>query len=96
MPKGLLETRNNVEDLIAELKALDDGDVWVLGGGKLHMTFIERGALDEIEIYVMPKLIGGGRPLFPPTGFQGDLRLLEANALDKGCVRLHYAFDRSP
>lgn len=95
-PKGRLETRSDVDDLIAELRGLDDGDVWVLGGGRLQMTFIENRALDEIEIYVMPKLIGGGRPLFPATGFNGDLRLLETNALDKGCVRLHYAFDRSP
>lgn len=95
-PKGPLETRSNVDDLIAELRGLDDGDIWVLGGGKLQMTFIERGALDEIEIYVLPTLIGGGKPLFPPTGFQGGLRLLGTSALDKGCVRLHYAFNRSP
>jgi len=92
-PKGRLEKRSSIDDLIVELRGLDDGDVWILGGGRLQMTLIERGALDEIEIYVMPKLIGGGKALFPPTGFQGDLRLLETSALDKGCVRLHYAFD---
>jgi hypothetical protein len=37
-------------------------------------AFIERDALDEIEIYVMPDLLGGGRPLFPPTGFGRGLR----------------------
>jgi dihydrofolate reductase len=95
-PKGQLETRSNIEDIIAELRGLDDGDVWVLGGGKLQMTFIERRALDEIEIFVMPRLIGSGRPLFPPTGFGGDVRLLSTSALDKGCVRLHYAFDHVP
>ena len=94
-PKGPLETRDDIDELIAELRGFDDGDVWVLGGGKLQMSFIERQALDEIEIYVMPRLIGGGRPLFPPTGFHGDLRLLQTSALDKGCVRLHYAFDHA-
>lgn len=93
-PKGPLETRGDVDDLITELRGLDDGDVWLLGGGQLQMAFIERGALDEIEIYVMPELIGGGRPLFPPTGFGARLRLIQASALDQGCVRLHYAFDR--
>ena len=95
-PKGHLETRRDVDDLIKELRDLSDGDVWVVGGGQLQMAFIERRALDAIEIYVMPELIGGGRPLFPATGFRTGLRLLQAQALDQGCVRLHYAFDHSP
>lgn len=92
-PKGALETRADVPTLIQELRALDDGDVWMLGGGRLQMTFLEQGALDEIEIYVIPELLGGGKPLFPPTGFQASPRLLGAKALTLGCVRLHYAFD---
>ena len=92
-PIGHLETRSDVYALIGELRDLSDGDVWVLGGGQLQMSFIERGALDEIEIYVMPDLIGGGRPLFPATGVRSRLRLIETNALGQGCVRLHYAFD---
>lgn len=92
-PKGPLETRSDIDGLIADLRRLDDGDVWMLGGGQLQMAFIERGALDEIEIYVMPELIGGGRPLFPATGFQASPKLLSAQALDRGCVRLHYALE---
>ena len=92
-PKGPLETRSDIDALIAELRALDDGDVWMLGGGQLQMAFLERGALDAIEIYVMPELIGGGKSLFPPTGFAARPRLLSAKTLDRGCVRLHYSFD---
>lgn len=89
-PKGPLQVKDNVDDLIAELRALDDGDVWMLGGGMLQMAFMERGALDEIEIYIIPELLGGGRPLFPLTGFRSSPNLISAKALDKGCVRLHY------
>jgi len=91
-PKGVLETRGDIDLLITELRILEDGDVWMLGGGQLQMAFMERGALDEIEIYIMPELIGGGRPLFPSTGFQMSPKLLGAQALDRGCVRLHYTF----
>lgn len=91
-PLGPLETRSDVDALIAELRALDDGDVWMLGGGQLQMAFMERGALDEIEIYIMPRLIGGGMPLFPPTGFTASPRLLSVKQLGQG-VRLHYTFD---
>ncbi|MFS2155286.1 dihydrofolate reductase family protein [Rhizobium sp. Rhizsp42] len=89
-PKGSLEIRGNIDDLIAELRALDDGDVWMLGGGMLQMAFMERDALDEIEIYIIPELLGGGRPLFPSTGFRSSPRLISVKNLDKGCVRLHY------
>ena len=91
-PRGPLEVRSDVDALIHELRGLDDGDVWMLGGGQLQMAFLERGALDEIEIYVIPEMLGGGRPLFPLTGFRASPTLISAREIDKGCVRLHYRF----
>ena len=91
-PKGPLEVRSDVDALIRELRGLGDGDVWMLGGGQLQMAFLERGALDEIEIYVIPEMLGGGRPLFPLTGFRASPTLVSAQTIDKGCVRLHYRF----
>ena len=91
-PKGPLEVRSDLDALIHELRGLDDGDVWMLGGGRLQMAFIERSALDEIEIYVIPEMLGGGRPLFPLTGFRASPTLISAQVIDRGCVRLHYRF----
>jgi dihydrofolate reductase len=91
-PRGKLEIRSGLEPLIAELRALNDGDVWMLGGGKLQSAFLAHAALDDIEIYVMPEIIGGGTPLFPPTGLRLSPKLEEAKALDKGCVLLRYSF----
>ena len=94
-PKGPLEVRGDIDALIGELRELEDGDVWMIGGGQLQMAFLERGALDEIEIYVIPEMLGGGRPLFPLTGFRTSPKLINAQAIDKGCVRLHYQFRRN-
>jgi len=91
-PSGELETRHDVEALIAELRELDDGDVWMLGGGRLQAAFLARGALDEIEIFVMPELLGGGSPLFPEGVPRTSPKLVEAKALDKGCAYLRYSF----
>ncbi|MCZ7483997.1 dihydrofolate reductase family protein [Rhizobium rhizogenes] len=91
-PKGPLEIYADVDALIAELRAVEDGDVWMLGGGRLQMAFMERGALDEIEIYVIPEILGSGQPLFPLTGYRASPRLLSAKPIEKGCVRLHYRF----
>lgn len=82
-PKGPLEIRQDVDALITELRAFDDGDVWMLGGGQLQMAFLERGALDEIEIYLIPELIGSGIPLFPVTGFRASPVLLSAKTLTR-------------
>jgi len=92
-PPAPIETRDDVDALVAELRALDDGDVWMLGGGKLQMAFLERGALDEIEIYIASAIIGGGYPLFPPAGFKATPRLISAKSLGAGMARLHYRFD---
>jgi len=92
-PVGPIETRTDIDGLIAELRALEDGDVWMIGGGRLQMAFIERGALDEIEIYVISQLLGGGAPLFPATGFARSLKLLSAVPLGTGGARLHYSLD---
>ena len=91
-PKGALEVRSDVDALIRELRGLADGDVWMLGGGQLQMAFLERGAMDEIEIYVIPEMLGSGRPLFPLTGFRASPTLVSAQTIDKRCVRLHYRF----
>lgn len=90
-----IEVRSDVDALTSELRAFDDGEVWLLGGGKLQMAFIERGALDEIEIYVLPEILGGGRPLFPLTGVRSSPTLISAQMLDRGCVRLHYRFSQA-
>jgi dihydrofolate reductase len=90
--KGQVAIRDDIDGLIHELRALDDGPVWMLGGGRLQMAFMERAALDEIEIYVFPEILGSGTPLFPATGLRRSLRLMSATTLDRGCVRLHYSF----
>ena len=91
-PCGALETRSDVDALIDELRALDDGDVWMLGGGRLQSAFLARGALDDIEIYVIPEVLGGGTPLFPPNGLRLSPTLVAAQPIARGCVYLHYAF----
>ena len=91
-PTPGVEVRGEVDALVAELRRLDDGDVWMLGGGELQMAFIERDALDEVEIFVFPEILGGGTPLFPPHGVRRSPGLVSAKALDRGCVRLHYTF----
>ncbi len=84
--------RDGVDALIAYLRELNDGDVWVLGGGELQQAFIERGALDTLELFVVPEIVGDGIRLFPPNGFSRTVRLAAAEPLNGGLARLLYDF----
>ncbi|MGL4234966.1 dihydrofolate reductase family protein, partial [Tabrizicola sp.] len=65
----------------------------MLGGGRLQMAFLESGALDELELFIIPEMLGGGRPLFPLTGFRSNPKLVSAGDVGRGCVRLHSRFE---
>ncbi len=92
-PAGLIETwSDGVDALVDHLRALDDGDVWIVGGGRLQQAFIERGALDSLALFIAPELLGGGIPLFPPNGFARPATLVSSETLSAGFVRILYEF----
>lgn len=67
-------TDEALESLIPRLKETSDGYVWLVGGGQLVQQFLQKNLIDEIELYIIPKLIGEGIPLFPdgtpPASFE--------------------------
>ncbi|QCI65208.1 dihydrofolate reductase family protein [Phreatobacter stygius] len=81
-----------IDALVGHLRALDDGDVWMVGGGLLQQAFIACGALDQLELYVVPEIVGAGIPLFPANGFSRSIKLVSTDVLPEGCVRLFYEF----
>jgi dihydrofolate reductase len=48
--------------------AAGDRDVSVAGGGETIQQFVEAGLLDELQIHLVPVLLGNGRRLFEPMG----------------------------
>ena len=66
-PDGVSAWHDGPEALLARLRA--EGltrDVWVMGGPKMVQSFRALGALDRIEIILLPVLLGDGIPLFDP------------------------------
>lgn len=60
-------------DLSAVLTALYERQIVTLlieGGGDIMGAFFDADLLDEIEIFVAPKLIGGGKPAFAGGGIE--------------------------
>lgn len=61
--------RGDVTEWAGDIARSANGkDVWVVGGGSLAGQFVDEGLLDEILLYSMPVLLGGGRPLFAMRG----------------------------
>lgn len=71
------------------------GGVWVVGGGRTAGHFLAEGVLDEVELTVMPLLLGRGIPLWPEQGSgHHRLELLRACGHPNGAVHLHYRVRR--
>jgi dihydrofolate reductase len=76
-PVPLTVWTEGVPALVAHLRSLDDGDVWIVGGGQLQQALIAEDALDQLELFVVPEVVGEGIPLFPPNGHRRSVRLAD-------------------
>ena len=92
-PVPLLVWSAGIDALADHLRGLNDGDVWVVGGGRLQQALIERGALDSLILFMVPEILGGGTPLFPPNGFARTVRLTASGTPGGQCVCLEYDFN---
>lgn len=91
-PEGVVTV--SVAELPAALSRLRDaitGDVWIVGGGRTARACLDADLIDEIELFVVPRLLGEGIPLFEPHGQRRSLHLLETHAFPSGVVWLRHA-----
>lgn len=89
-PDGVESWLGDLERLVEDLRAERGGDVWVVGGAKAIRAFLDLGAIDHLDLLLMPMLLGDGKPLFLPGERSDRLSLLAARALAGGVVRLSY------
>jgi dihydrofolate reductase len=63
--------------------------LWVFGGGKVVTEGLVGGAIDTLDITLMPEALGSGIPLFADA-YDGPMRLIESVAYPNGAFRLVY------
>lgn len=66
-----------------------DTRLWVAGGGQVITEGLDQGAIDTLELYAIPKVLGAGVPLFT-SPIKRTLKLNESHAFSNGVVRLVY------
>ena len=68
---------DGIESALAQArKAAGDQDVFIGGGADLINQYLAAGLVDEIELHVVPILLGGGARLFDGVGQDVKLELL--------------------
>ena len=73
---------------VDELKAKPEGELQVHGSGNLVRWLLDNDLVDEINLLIVPVVVGQGTRLFPDTGPDTALDLVDSRATPKG-VTIH-------
>lgn len=65
-----------------------------IGGPELAGQALKAGLVDECQLFLVPAIVGGGKPVFP-AGLRTDLELTDQRRFDDGTVFLRYAVRES-
>jgi dihydrofolate reductase len=74
----------DVAAAIGELKATPGGELQVHGSGKLVRWLLENELVDEINLLIVPVVVGQGTRLFPDAGPDIALDLVDSRSFPKG------------
>jgi dihydrofolate reductase len=83
------------EKVIAQLKSEPGKDIWLFGGGSLFTSLASKGLVDTVEVAVIPVMLGGGLPAYPPPSPQLTLEFTGHKVYPKsGIVLMEYDVKR--
>lgn len=82
----------NVVDFLTDLKKQAGKDIWCIGGGQLIALLLDRKLLDEIQVFIMPIILGEGIPLTGKLEEFSDLELTKSIQHSSGVLEAHYSF----
>jgi dihydrofolate reductase len=72
------------------LRAEDGRDIWLFGGGKLFASLLAANVVDQVELSIMPVLLGRGIPLLGGGATRSRLSLTRSESFPSGIVSLLY------
>jgi dihydrofolate reductase len=86
----------DVAAAIGELKAQPGGELQVHGSGALIRSLLARDLVDEIQLIIVPVVLGQGARLFPDAGPDIALDLVDSRTDSKGVTIQVYRPDGRP
>lgn len=82
--------KGNLKEEISRLKRQADGDIGIIGSGKLVESLLQLDLIDEIRLWVHPVVVRGGQHLFGDHLESKALHLLESKTHDTGVISSLY------
>lgn len=80
---------------LAEIRSWPGNDIWLFGGGDLFRSLLALGLVDEVEVAIVPVLLGAGLPLLPAPADRASLRLTSQRHFEKtGTMLLEYLVEK--
>ena len=89
-PPTVARVGADIPRLVTAFRAAGDKDVWIMGGAQTINAFSTAGAIDRIDLFTLPVLLGDGVRLFEGARPETGLRLLSSQIYDRGLARLSY------
>ena len=89
MGAALLRLRDGDEELARPAALIDLTRDLAVGGPALASQAFEAGLVDELQLFVAPIVVGGGKPALP-ADVRLKLELLDERRFDSGMVHLRY------
>jgi dihydrofolate reductase len=83
---GTTVLSDDVAAAVAELKAKPGGELQVHGSGALIRWLMDHDLVDEINLFTYPVVVGQGTRLFPDTGPDRALELIESQTTPGGVI----------
>ena len=77
-------------DAVRELKAKPGRELQIHGSGALFRLLLDNDLVDEMTLFTFPVVVGQGTRLFPDTGRDKALRLIELRVTPSGVVIQFY------
>lgn len=75
---------------VAELRTQSGRDIWLFGGGNLFASLLAADLVDQVEVALMPVLLGQGIPLLGAGAPRTRLTLARSDSSNVGVVNLAY------
>ena len=75
-------------ETVRQLKAAGEQDISI-GGPELAAQAFQAGLIDEVQLFLIPILVGGGKPALP-NNLRVELELLAERSFHNGTIYLRY------
>lgn len=83
--ENVIFTNEDIKDIIKS----EDNNIWLFGGSKVIQSSINLDLIDEFQLYIVPKIIGDGIPLFLENDGLSNLELVRHEQFDNDIMLVY-------